>query len=174
MWVGGAFRYNTAVCNVNTRVIHNTYVNRTVINNNINHTSFNGPGGISARPNAAEQSAMHEQHMQPTANQMSHERSASQDKSQFASANHGMPHTTAMNRVNGRAANQQKRIGNGIKNGQINAKQAGRDENKEQNIHQEARSDRQANGGRLNGQQHKQINRQQNHASRQIARQRKG
>jgi hypothetical protein len=38
---------------VNTTVIHNTYVNKTVIVNNttVNRTSFNGgPGGIAARP----------------------------------------------------------------------------------------------------------------------------
>jgi hypothetical protein len=29
MWEGGHFRYNTAVVNVNTTVIHNTYINRT-------------------------------------------------------------------------------------------------------------------------------------------------
>ena len=29
-WRGGAFHYNTAVTNVNTTVIHNTYVNKTV------------------------------------------------------------------------------------------------------------------------------------------------
>src|SRR5271157_1070475 len=47
-WEGGTFHYNTAVWKVNSSVVHNTYVDRTVINNgtNINnHTSFNGPGG---------------------------------------------------------------------------------------------------------------------------------
>ena len=32
MWAGGAFRYNTAVMHVNTTVIHNTYVDRTIVN----------------------------------------------------------------------------------------------------------------------------------------------
>src|ERR1700729_3094556 len=43
-WDGGHFAYNTAVMHVNTTVIHNTYVDRTVIvnNNNFNHASFNG------------------------------------------------------------------------------------------------------------------------------------
>jgi hypothetical protein len=34
MWAGGAFRYNTAVMRVNTTIIHNTYVDRTVIERN--------------------------------------------------------------------------------------------------------------------------------------------
>ena len=32
-WSGGVFRYNTAVVNVNTTVVRNVYVDRTVINN---------------------------------------------------------------------------------------------------------------------------------------------
>jgi hypothetical protein len=52
-WDGGRFSYNTAVSRVNTTVIHNTYTQN--VTNNNNHTSFNGgPGGISARPSAAE------------------------------------------------------------------------------------------------------------------------
>ena len=47
-WDGGVFRYNTAVLNVNTTIIHNTYIDRTVIvNNNVNRVSYNGgEGGI--------------------------------------------------------------------------------------------------------------------------------
>ena len=37
-WYGNAFRYNTAVTNVNRTVIHNTYVDRTVI-----HTTVKSP-----------------------------------------------------------------------------------------------------------------------------------
>src|SRR3984957_4108206 len=32
-WAGGGFRYNTAVVNVNTTIVHNTYIDRTVVNN---------------------------------------------------------------------------------------------------------------------------------------------
>src|SRR5579864_8189315 len=47
-WREGHFAYNTAVVNVNTTVIHNTYVNKTVIVNNttVNRTSFNGGPGV--------------------------------------------------------------------------------------------------------------------------------
>ena len=47
-WRGGAFFYNRAVMNVNVTNVTNVY-NRTVVVNNM-HTSFNGPGGIVARP----------------------------------------------------------------------------------------------------------------------------
>ena len=35
-WEGNIFRYNTAVTRVNTTVIHNTYVDSTVVNNQVN------------------------------------------------------------------------------------------------------------------------------------------
>jgi hypothetical protein len=63
-WQGGHFSYNTAVSRVNTSVIHNTY-NQNVSYGN-NRTSFNGAGGISARP-SSEQTAMARQHNQPAA-----------------------------------------------------------------------------------------------------------
>ena len=103
-WSGGHFRYNTAVVNVNTTVIHNTYVDRTVINNTTvinNRASFNGPGGITRQPNAQEQSFSHENHVQPTSEQFNHNHTASTDKTAYASANHGRPAVTAMNRVGG-------------------------------------------------------------------------
>ncbi|HEY5369208.1 MAG TPA: YXWGXW repeat-containing protein [Hanamia sp.] len=76
-WQGGHFRYNTAVANVNRAVIHNTYVNRTGVSNsgrNNNRRSFNGPGGITARPSAQQQTARNEKHLQPTSQQSSHVR----------------------------------------------------------------------------------------------------
>ncbi len=95
-WVGGHFSYNTAVANVNTSIIHNTYVNRTVIVNNNVHTSFNGPGGITRGPSAQEAAFGREQHVAPSALQASHERAAGMDRNNFASFNHGRPANTAM------------------------------------------------------------------------------
>jgi hypothetical protein len=104
MWSGGAFRYNTAVMNVNRTVIHNTYINRTVINNNRGgRYSFNGPGGSAARPNAAEERAMNEHHISPTASQVAHQQAAHANRGQFANVNHGHPTALAMNKVGGRA-----------------------------------------------------------------------
>ncbi len=102
-WEGNSFRYNTAVVNVNKTVIHNTYVDRTVVVNHANRVSFNGgTGGVSARPTTQEESAMRERHMQATPEQTSHIQHAMHDRSQFASVNHGQPTTAAMNKPGGK------------------------------------------------------------------------
>jgi len=96
-WRGGVFNYNRSVTNVNVTVVHNTY-NTTVVNNNttVNRTSFNGgTGGVTAQPTAAEQSAAKEQHVQPTSDQMQHEHTASTNRTQLASVNHGQPAVAA-------------------------------------------------------------------------------
>jgi hypothetical protein len=93
-WNGGVFAYNSAVMNVNTTVIHNTYVDKTVINNVTvsNHVSYNGgTGGVTAQPTAAERAAENEHHVAPTALQTQHEHAASQNHALLASVNHGKP-----------------------------------------------------------------------------------
>jgi hypothetical protein len=99
-WEGGHFAYNSAVMHVNTTVIHNTYIDRTVIRNTtvINRTSYNGPNGINARPGPQEQAAMREQHVQATNEQMSHEHFASTNRGNFASENGGRPANAAVSR----------------------------------------------------------------------------
>jgi hypothetical protein len=74
------------------------------------------------------------------------------------------------NEVGQRRENQQDRIANGIRNGQLSAGQTARLENREQGINQQVNADRKANGGKLTGQQRAQINRQQNGTSRAIYR----
>jgi hypothetical protein len=170
-WRGGRFAYNTAVVNVNRTVIHNTYINKTVIVNNrtINRTSFNGgPGGIGARPTREEMSASRERHMQPTAMQVSHQHSAGSNRANFASENHGRPATAAMGRADAREGKQQARIANGARSGQLTPRETGRLENREANISRELRNDRAANGGKLTPQDRAQVHHQQNNASRQI------
>jgi len=170
-WRRGRFAYNTAVVNVNTTVIHNTYVNRTVIVNNrtANRTSFSGgPGGIAARPTTQEKSASRESHFHPTAMQVSHQHLASTNRANFASENHGKPATAAMSRVNERKANQQARIANGVKSGQLTPRETAHFENREANINREVRNDRGANGGRLTPREREQVNHQQNNTSSQI------
>lgn len=104
IWAGSVFRYNTAVLNVNTTVVRNVYVDRTVIRNvGVSHVSFNGPGGIRAQASAGELAAAREQHFQPTANQMSHEQTFARDRTALASVNNGHPATPAMDRVGSRA-----------------------------------------------------------------------
>ena len=170
VWSGGLFRYNTAVVNVNTAVIHNVYVDRTVIHNTYvnNHVSFDGPGGINARPTPQEQITMRESHIPATANQYSHEQMASQNRQQWASVNQGRPMTPAMDTVNGRRYDQQGRIANGVASGHLTASETGRLENREAGLNQEIHNDRAANGGRLTPQQRQQVNQQQNNLSHSI------
>jgi len=122
-WDGGHFRYNTAVVSVNTTVIHNTYIDNTVVRNTYvnNHTSFNGPGGVSARPRPEEQSAMREQHIQPTSEQLNHQQLASKDRNQFASVNSGHPTAAAMNKVGGRPFDAQGHVATSSTLGHFNA-----------------------------------------------------
>jgi hypothetical protein len=92
-WERGVFRYNTAVMHVNTREIHNTYVDRTVIRNvTVNRVSYNGGrGGIGARPNEREREFEHEHHFGATSMQTQHEHFASSNRELRASENHGRP-----------------------------------------------------------------------------------
>jgi hypothetical protein len=95
-WDGGVFHYNTAVNNVNTTIIHNTY-NQTVVNNvTVNHVSYNGgTGGVRAEPTAEERSYAGERHVDPTPEQVQHRETAAADKASFASVNHGKPSIAA-------------------------------------------------------------------------------
>jgi len=88
-----------------------------------------------------------------------------QDKHNANTAHYGN------NEVGQRRENQQDRIAQGIRSGQMTAGEAARTENREQGINQQVHAERQANGGKLTGQEKQQINRQQNGASRQIYRQ---
>lgn len=88
-----------------------------------------------------------------------------QDKHNANTAHYGN------NEVGQRRENQQDRIAQGIRSGQMTAGEAARTENREQGINQQIHADRQANGGRLTGGEKKQINKEQNGASRQIYRQ---
>src|SRR5579862_5511019 len=91
-WRGGHLYYNRSVTNI-TNVT--TVYNKTVIVNE-NHVAFNGgEGGVSARPNHEEEMAEHEHHREPLASQTKHEHMASQNKQNFASANHGRPAVAA-------------------------------------------------------------------------------
>jgi hypothetical protein len=98
-WEGGAFHYNTAVWRVNSSSVHNTYADRTVINNqtviNNNHVSFNGPGGIEVKPTAAESAAAQDRHLNTTDQQRAHEEAARHDQNQRFSVNHGHPANAA-------------------------------------------------------------------------------
>ena len=88
-WRGDGFFYNRAVMNVNVVNVTNVY-SRTVVVNNV-HTSFNGQGGIEARPTAQEEAYSREPHRAALPAQTEHEHAASQNRALFASENHGRP-----------------------------------------------------------------------------------
>lgn len=200
-WRGGVFAYNGAVANFGGVHVTNVYVDRTVIQQNTivnnNHVSFNGGAGIQAHASPQEMQYEHEQHFQPTQNQMQHENFAAQDRSQLASVNHGVPGTMAASRPeayhqvamqhaqsnpisqadraagrsynpNTREANQDQRIAQGLRSGQMTSGEAARAEATQSNIDQQVHNDRAANGGKLTQQERQQINQEQNGASRQI------
>jgi hypothetical protein len=73
-----------------------------------------------------------------------------------------------VNQVNGREANQQKRIANGVKNGSLNAKQTSRIENREASVQNREKKDMAAHNGHLTKAEQNGINRQQNRVSKTI------
>jgi hypothetical protein len=95
-WNGGHFDYNRSVNNVNVTVVHNVYnrtvvVNRTTIINNTRVSYNGGSGGITARPQPAELAALREPHAAPMQTQVVVQRSASENRAQFAAVNRGRP-----------------------------------------------------------------------------------
>ena len=125
-WHGREFAYNTAVMRVNTTVIRNTYINRTVIEHNTivndRHVAYNGgPNGIQHQPTPQERMAEHEQHMGRTSLQTQHVNAAMHDRAEYYNNNHGRPPVVAQERprgfnggnapMNGRQAQPQNRGG---------------------------------------------------------------
>jgi hypothetical protein len=67
-----------------------------------------------------------------------------------------------------RRENQQDRIANGIRSGQLTPRETSHLENKEQGVNREVKGMRQANGGKLTNADRKAVNQQQNKLSNQI------
>jgi hypothetical protein len=199
-WNGGHFFYNSAYANFGGG-FHptNVYVRNVTVVNNYNHVSFNGgAGGVQARPLPAEQAALRENHVQPTAMQQQHFNAAAQDRGQLFSANHGNPQMAAArtpqeftnhvnsipaaqrvsttrdgfghaNEVNARQGNQQQRINQGVNSGQLTPGETRNLENRDSSINRQAQADRAANGGSLTPAERQQINQRQNNVSNSIA-----
>jgi len=74
------------------------------------------------------------------------------------------------NKVGQRRENQQDRIAQGIKSGQLTAGETAKAEKQQQGINRQVAADRKANGGKLNASEKQQINKKQNAASRNIYR----
>jgi hypothetical protein len=107
-WVGNTFRYNTAVTRVNNTVVHNTYVNKEAVTNGTgSRASFNGPGGVQAKPTAQEQASAKAEHVPPTSAQRARVEEAKNDPALHATNNHGKPKPEAIrtfDRNNGQRA----------------------------------------------------------------------
>jgi len=90
-WQGGHYYYNSAYNNFGHVHVTNVY-NRTVINENVNHVSYNGgPGGINRQATAEEHSAERDHHVNATSMQSRHEHLASNNPDFRHSVNHGNP-----------------------------------------------------------------------------------
>ncbi len=74
------------------------------------------------------------------------------------------------NEVGQRRENQQDRIAQGVKSGQLTADETAKLENQQRNINQQVKADRSANGGKLTAGEKAQVNHEQNQASRNIYR----
>jgi hypothetical protein len=85
-----------------------------------------------------------------------------QDKHNANTAHYGN------NQVDQRRENQQDRIAQGIKSGQLTAGETAKLENQQKNINQQVRADRSANGGKLTQGEKQQVNKEQNAASKNI------
>jgi hypothetical protein len=84
------------------------------------------------------------------------------DKHNASTANYGK------SKVGQRQENQQDRIAQGIKSGQLTAGETAKLENQQKGINQQVAADRKANGGTLTASEKKQVNHEQNTASKNI------
>jgi hypothetical protein len=74
------------------------------------------------------------------------------------------------NKVGQRRENQQARIAQGVKSGQLMPAETAKLEKQQRAIHKQVAAERKANGGTLTASERKQINKEQNKASRNIYR----
>jgi hypothetical protein len=70
--------------------------------------------------------------------------------------------------IKDRKENQQRRIGNGVKNGSLTPGETAHLEKKEARLNKEIRTERKENGGNLTNKEKAQVNRQQNRISKDI------
>jgi len=85
-----------------------------------------------------------------------------QDKHNANTAHYGN------NEVDQRRENQQDRIAQGVKSGQLTAGETAKLENQQKGINQQVKADRSANGGKLTTGEKQQVNKEQNAASKNI------
>jgi hypothetical protein len=78
------------------------------------------------------------------------------------------PNHPRVNEVNAREQNQQNRIANGIKSGELTPKEAGKLERQQQHINNQEKRDMAKHNGHLTKAEQAKLNREQNRASRNI------
>lgn len=126
LWHGHNFVYNTAVVHVNRTIIHNTYIDRTIVERNTivnnRHVAYSGgPGGIRHEASNEERTWTHEHHDAPTRIQEQHFQAARADHASYAKFNGGHPQNYAVERPmggnrNGGPADIRHEQGNGAHN----------------------------------------------------------
>jgi hypothetical protein len=98
-WSHNTFEYNTYVTNVNRTVIHNVYVDRTVvIERPTTRVGYNGRGGVEARPTAQQAAVATSHHIAMTPIQQRHVQAAAGDRRFLSSVNGNHPPVTAVAR----------------------------------------------------------------------------
>ena len=93
-WDHDRFHYDRAYNNIRNVHVTNVY-NRTYVVHNVTRASFNGRGGIEARPTPDEERFAHERHFGPSAMQNRHANVARGNPALRSSVNHGHPHVAA-------------------------------------------------------------------------------
>ena len=93
-WRNNHFFYNSSVNNVRNAHLAYVYQKPVVINRRAT-ASFNGPGGVTARPTAAQLAAARAPHIAPTTLQTHNVKAAAATPTLRASANHGAPPVAA-------------------------------------------------------------------------------
>ena len=91
-WDNGRFFYNSTVNNFGAARVTNVYSEPVPAPRGVDRASFNGgPGGILLKPTPEQERLTTEEHVRPTALQVSHAREASVKPEQFNATNKGMP-----------------------------------------------------------------------------------
>jgi len=122
--------------------------------------AINGETKADRAANGGKLTGTEKQQINKQQNQMS--KQIYQDKHNANTAHYGN------NQVGQRRENQQDRIAQGVKSGQLTAGETAKLENQQKGINQQVKADRSANGGKLTTGEKQQINKEQNHASKNI------
>ena len=122
--------------------------------------AINGETRADRAANGGKLTAAEKQQVNKQQNQMS--KQIYQDKHNANTAHYGN------NQVGQRRENQQDRIAQGVKSGQLTAGETAKLENQQKGINQQVKADRSANGGKLTNGEKKQVNKEQNGASKNI------